>query len=87
MTTRRAVLAVIPARFGSSRFPGKPLASRTGRPLIQHVHEQVVRAATVGRCVVATDDDRIRDAVVAFGGEAVMTRPDHPNGTCRVAEA
>ncbi len=79
--------AIIPARFGSTRFPGKPLADKTGKPLIQHVVEQAHKAQTVGRVVVATDDQRIYDAVLAFGGEAVMTRTDHPNGTSRLAEA
>ncbi len=79
--------AIIPARFGSTRFPGKPLADKTGKPLIQHVVEQVRKAKSVGRIVVATDDQRIHDAVVAFDGEAVMTRADHPNGTSRLAEA
>ena len=80
-------LALIPARFASTRFPGKPLADDTGRPLIQHVVERVRQCQTIGRIVVATDDPRIRDAVVGFGGEAVMTSPDHPNGTSRLAEA
>ena len=80
-------IAVIPARFGSTRFPGKPLADKTGKPLIQHVVEQVKKAKTVSRILVATDDQRIFDAVQAFGGEAVMTRADHPNGTSRIAEA
>jgi len=81
------VLCVIPARYGSKRFPGKPLASDTGRPLIQHVCEAVAGASRVDAVVVATDDDRIRDAVEAFGGRCVMTRADHPCGTNRVAEA
>lgn len=79
-------IAVIPARYGSTRFPGKPLADRTGKPLIQHVVERVRLAKTVGRIVVATDDQRIFDAVLKFGGEVVMTRADHPNGTSRIAE-
>jgi len=79
--------AIIPARFGSTRFPGKPLADKTGKPLIQHVVEQVRKAQSVQRIVVATDDPRIFDAVHAFDGEAVMTRADHPNGTSRIAEA
>jgi 3-deoxy-manno-octulosonate cytidylyltransferase (CMP-KDO synthetase) len=79
--------AIIPARYGSTRFPGKPLADKTGKPLIQHVVEQVQKADTVTRIVVATDDPRIFDAVIAFGGVAVMTRVDHPNGTSRIAEA
>ena len=80
------VVAVIPARYVSVRFPGKVLADRTGKPLIQHVYEQVGAARHVGRVVVAADDPRIVEAVEGFGGEAVMTRPDHPNGTSRVAE-
>jgi 3-deoxy-manno-octulosonate cytidylyltransferase (CMP-KDO synthetase) len=80
------VLAVIPARYASSRFPGKPLALISGRPLIQHVVERVRDARTVSRVVVATDDARIEKAVADFGGEAVMTRPDHRTGTDRVAE-
>jgi 3-deoxy-manno-octulosonate cytidylyltransferase (CMP-KDO synthetase) len=80
------VVAIIPARFGSTRFPGKPLASETGKPLIQHVHEQVSAARRVDRCIVATDDARIAEAVRSFGGEAAMTRPDHPSGTDRIAE-
>ena len=82
----RAV-GIIPARFGSSRFPGKVLASLDGKPLIRHVWERVVRARRLDAAVVATDDERIRDAVVSFGGEAVMTSPRHPSGTDRVREA
>ncbi|MFO8011737.1 MAG: 3-deoxy-manno-octulosonate cytidylyltransferase [Phycisphaerae bacterium] len=81
------VLCVIPARYGSKRFPGKPLASDTGRPLIQHVYEAAAAASRVDTVLVATDDERIRDAVQAFGGRCVMTRADHPCGTNRVAEA
>jgi 3-deoxy-manno-octulosonate cytidylyltransferase (CMP-KDO synthetase) len=81
------VLCVIPARYGSKRFPGKPLASDTGRPLIQHVYEAAAAASCVDTVLVATDDERIRDAVEAFGGRCVMTRADHPCGTNRVAEA
>ncbi len=80
-------VVVIPARWGSTRFPGKPLADRTGKPLIQHVWESVRRCAQVRRIVVATDEARIADAVAAFGGEAVLTRADHPNGTSRIDEA
>ncbi|MDY7109121.1 MAG: NTP transferase domain-containing protein, partial [Planctomycetota bacterium] len=81
------VIAVIPARYESSRFPGKALADRTGRPLIVHVLQRVRQAATVERVIVATDDERIRAAVERAGGDAVMTRADHPNGTSRIAEA
>lgn len=79
-------LAIIPARYDSSRFPGKPLANRTGRTLIQHVVEQVRLAKSIERIVVATDDQRIYDAVMGFGGEVMMTRQDHPNGTSRLGE-
>jgi len=79
-------LAVLPARYASTRLPGKPLLAETGRPLIQHVVERVTQAKSVGRVIVATDDERIFDAVTGFGGEAVMTRADHPNGTSRLAE-
>ncbi|HMB07301.1 MAG TPA: 3-deoxy-manno-octulosonate cytidylyltransferase [Isosphaeraceae bacterium] len=80
------IVAVIPARFGSTRLPGKPLLSDTGRPLIQHVVEAARRAKSLDRVLVATDDERIADAVAGFGGEFVMTRADHPTGTDRVAE-
>ncbi|MBV8882249.1 MAG: 3-deoxy-manno-octulosonate cytidylyltransferase [Planctomycetaceae bacterium] len=81
------VVAVIPARYASTRLPGKPLLAETGKTLIQHVHEQVRRVAGLDRIVVATDDDRIAQAVKAFGGEAVMTSNRHPTGTDRIAEA
>jgi 3-deoxy-manno-octulosonate cytidylyltransferase (CMP-KDO synthetase) len=80
------VLAVIPARYASVRFPGKPLAPIAGRPMIQYVVEGVRRAHGVSRVVVATEDERIKAAVEAFGGEAIMTRPEHRTGTDRVAE-
>ena len=76
---------VIPARFASTRLPGKPLLNATGKYLVQHVHDRAVDAA-VGPVVVATDDQRIFDAVRSFGGTAVMTRGDHPSGTDRIAE-
>jgi 3-deoxy-manno-octulosonate cytidylyltransferase (CMP-KDO synthetase) len=79
-------LALIPARFASTRFPGKPLAAETGKPLIQHVVERVQQCRTIDRVVVATDDERIHDTVRGFGGESVMTG-EHPNGTSRLAEA
>jgi len=79
-------LAIIPARFASTRFPGKPLACDTGKPLIQHVVQQVQKARCISRIIVATDDQRIFDAVKSFGGEVIMTRQDHPNGTSRIAE-
>jgi 3-deoxy-manno-octulosonate cytidylyltransferase (CMP-KDO synthetase) len=80
------VVAIIPARYESTRLPGKPLADLHGRPMIQHVYERAQRARGVERVLVATDDERIRAAVAAFGGEAVMTRADHPSGTDRIAE-
>lgn len=80
-------LVVIPARLASTRFPGKILASDTGKPLIQHVHERVLLAAGVDDVLVAAADQQIVDAVTAFGGEACLTDPDHPNGTSRIAEA
>lgn len=82
----RAV-AIIPARLGSTRLPGKVLLSETGRPLIQHVWEAARRAGSVGRVVIATDDERVLAAAKGFGAEAVMTRADHPNGTSRLSEA
>jgi len=81
------VVAVIPARFASTRLPGKPLLTETGKTLIQHVYEQVRKVAALDRIVVATDDERILIAVRAFGGEAVMTSSHHPSGTDRIAEA
>lgn len=80
------VVAVIPARMASTRFPGKPLADQTGKPMIQHVCERAALAGLVDRVLVATDDRRIIDAVRAFGGEAVLTDTEHPNGTSRIAE-
>jgi 3-deoxy-manno-octulosonate cytidylyltransferase (CMP-KDO synthetase) len=86
MAQTTQVLAVIPARHASVRFPGKPLAPIAGRPMIQHVFDRVRQARKVSRVVVATEDDRIKKAVEAFGGEAIITRPDHRTGTDRVAE-
>jgi 3-deoxy-manno-octulosonate cytidylyltransferase (CMP-KDO synthetase) len=80
------VLAVIPARHASARLPGKPLISIAGRPMIQRVVERVRRAQLVSRVVVATDEAAIKDAVEAFGGEAILTRRDHRTGSDRVAE-
>jgi len=78
--------AIIPARYGSTRFPGKPLALINGLPMIQHVCQRVSRATTVDRVIVATDDKRIVAAVEAFGGDVMLTRTDHPTGTDRLAE-
>lgn len=81
------VVAIIPARLGSTRFPGKVLANATGKTLIQHVCEAARRSATISRVVVATDDTKVADAVRSFGGECVLTSAEHPNGTSRLAEA
>jgi 3-deoxy-manno-octulosonate cytidylyltransferase (CMP-KDO synthetase) len=81
-----SVIALIPARFASSRLPGKPLIDLCGKSMIQRVYERVQQAKCVKQVVVATDDDRILRAVVNFGGEAVMTRSDHATGTDRLAE-
>jgi 3-deoxy-manno-octulosonate cytidylyltransferase (CMP-KDO synthetase) len=81
-----AIVAVIPARFASTRLPGKPLLAETGRPLIRHVVEAARRSCRLDRVIVATDDARIAAAVTGFGGEVAMTRADHPSGTDRVAE-
>lgn len=78
-------IGIIPARYASTRFPGKPLAMIGGKPMIQRVCEQASKA--LGRVVVATDDERIRRCVENFGGEAVMTSPDHRSGTDRCREA
>ena len=80
------VVAIIPARYASSRFPGKPLVDIAGKPMIQWVYERTRLASGVGRVLVATDDARIHQAVVNFGGEAMMTSPAHPTGTDRLAE-
>ncbi|GIU74110.1 MAG: 3-deoxy-manno-octulosonate cytidylyltransferase [Bryobacteraceae bacterium] len=81
------VLGVIPARFASSRFPGKPLVPIDGRPMIQHVWERARLARHLNRVLVATDDDRIAAAARGFGAEVAMTSPAHASGTDRVAEA
>jgi 3-deoxy-manno-octulosonate cytidylyltransferase (CMP-KDO synthetase) len=81
------LVALIPARYASSRFPGKALADVLGKPLIQWVWEQARRVPGLNGLWVATDDARIKKAVEAFGGEALMTRADHPSGSDRLAEA
>lgn len=78
-------IAIIPARYASTRFPGKPLAMLGGKPVIQRVYEQA--KAVLGEAYVATDDDRIRETVEQFGGQAIMTRADHKSGTDRIEEA
>lgn len=86
MSADPKVIAVIPARWASSRFPGKPLALIKGKPMIQWVFEQTSKAKSVSEVIVATDDARILEAVNGFGGNAVMTSPDHESGTDRIAE-
>lgn len=80
------VLAIIPARWASTRFPGKPLVDLSGKTMIQRVYEQVVQAKKVDHVVVATDDERIMEHVLSFGGSAMMTNAEHPSGTDRCAE-
>src|ERR1700748_944916 len=80
------VVEVIPARYVSTRLPGKPLVSLAGQTMIQRVYDRAKSAESVHQVIVATDDDRIVQAVQAFGGQARMPRPDHRTGTERVAE-
>ncbi len=77
---------VIPARYASTRFPGKPLAKLWGKPLVQHVYERAAAARCSDRVIVATDDERIATAARGFGAEVAMTSSEHPSGTDRVAE-
>jgi 3-deoxy-manno-octulosonate cytidylyltransferase (CMP-KDO synthetase) len=79
-------VGIIPARYASTRLPGKPLKDICGKPMIQHVYERAQQANLLDEIIVATDDARIADTVSAFGGRAVMTSSDHPNGSTRAAE-
>ncbi|MCZ6540365.1 MAG: 3-deoxy-manno-octulosonate cytidylyltransferase, partial [Nitrospinae bacterium] len=79
-------VAIIPARWASTRFPGKPLAQIQNKPMIQWVMEQAQKASRISEVIVATDDVRIVEAVNGFGGKAVMTSPDHTTGSDRIAE-
>ena len=81
------VVAIIPARYASTRFPGKLLAEIGGKSVLRHVFERVSQTELVSRIAIATDDDRIAREVEGFGGDFVMTSPDHKSGTDRVAEA
>lgn len=81
------ILGILPSRWGSTRFPGKPLHLIAGKPLIQHVWERCQQCERLDSVAVATDDERIRAGVEAFGGTVIMTSPDHPTGTDRIAEA
>ena len=80
------IVVVIPARFQSARFPGKPLADLDGRPMIEHVYRRAALSRVVSKVIVATDDLRIATAVTGFGGNVRLTRPDHLTGTDRLAE-
>lgn len=80
------VLGVIPARYGSTRLEGKPLVDIIGKPMIQHVYENVTRSSILDDVIVATDDSKIKKVVEGFGGKAVLTSPDYTTGTDRVAE-
>jgi len=82
-----SAIAIIPARYQSTRLPGKPVIEVRGKTLIEHVYRRVERAESVERILVATDDQRIADAVQRFGGNVIMTRIDHQSGTDRLAEA
>lgn len=86
MLADMSVVAVIPARLASTRFPEKPLARETGKYLVQHVYERVRLCREIDRVIVATDHQRIAEAVSSFGGQWMMTSPDHPSGTDRIAE-
>ncbi|WP_444678064.1 3-deoxy-manno-octulosonate cytidylyltransferase [Halomonas sp. E19] len=85
MAERNAYIAVVPARFGSSRLPGKPLLDIAGEPMVAHVWRRAGESAAE-RVVVATDDERIREALKPYGAEVILTRSDHPSGTDRLAE-
>lgn len=85
MSTKAKFVVVIPARYDSSRLPGKPLADIGGKPMVQWVHERAV-ASGADRIIVATDDDRVKTVVEQFGGEVCLTRKDHDSGTERLAE-
>ena len=86
MNRQNDIIAIIPARYGSTRFPGKVLVDINGRPMIQWVYERTKRSKLIDRVIVATDDERILMAVKSFGGEACMTSSQHATGTDRIAE-
>src|SRR4051794_24518728 len=81
-----SVIAIVPARFQSSRLPGKALADIAGRPMVEHVYRRAAAARSIARVIVATDDRRILDAVESFGGDPRLTSPSHQNGTHRPAQ-
>ncbi|HOO40896.1 MAG TPA: NTP transferase domain-containing protein, partial [Syntrophales bacterium] len=84
--TTPKVLGVIPSRYASSRLPGKPLLDICGKTMLEHVYRRAVASEAFFKVIIATDDKRIYDAAEKFGGEVVMTRDDHPDGSSRVAE-
>lgn len=86
MAMSQNTIGIIPARYASTRFPGKPLVLVNGKPMIQRVYEQATQATMLSEVIVATDDDRIADCVNKFGGKVVMTSPEHQSGTDRCAE-
>jgi 3-deoxy-manno-octulosonate cytidylyltransferase (CMP-KDO synthetase) len=86
MSSTQKVLAVIPARYASTRFPGKIIAPLAGKPLVAHVYERTCQAKLVDEAVVATDAPEVRDALEPLGIPVIMTRDDHPSGTDRIAE-
>jgi 3-deoxy-manno-octulosonate cytidylyltransferase (CMP-KDO synthetase) len=83
---KKVIVGIIPARFASTRFPGKPLTDIAGKTMIQRVYEQAKKCSALADVIVATDDERIRHAVDNFGGKVCMTAPSHPSGTDRCAE-
>lgn len=83
---QNTIIAIIPARYGSTRFPGKALAMIKGKPMIQWVYERTKGSSLIDRVIVATDDERIRQAVVSFNGDVMMTSTAHATGTDRIAE-
>jgi 3-deoxy-manno-octulosonate cytidylyltransferase (CMP-KDO synthetase) len=82
-----SIIGIIPARFASTRFPGKPLAQIKGKSMLQRVYEQTARSGLLNEVIIATDDDRIKEHASGFGAAVVMTRPEHPSGTDRCFEA
>ncbi len=86
MTEEREILAIIPARFDSHRFPGKVIAELAGKPLVVHTYERTIQAKCISKAVIATDDQQVADALAPYDIEVVMTSPDHPSGTDRIAE-
>lgn len=83
---KKTFIGIIPARYASTRFPGKPLIDIAGKTMIQRVYEQAAKCPALSKVIVATDDNRIEEAVKKFGGEVCLTSPDHPSGTDRCAE-